>query len=97
MDPLKDVYETRPDFWHFVIALLVFGGMARLAFWRDRYGMRIAAPLVVGIGLLLTFSLLTWARENGRRIQELGPWAVLVLIQAIILVMTNARRKSRHL
>jgi hypothetical protein len=50
--------------------------MARLAFWRDRFGTRIAAPLVAGVGLLLTLALLSWARENGRRIQELGPWAV---------------------
>jgi hypothetical protein len=52
MDPLKDVYEAQPGFWNFIIALLVFGGMARLAFWRDRFGMRVAAPLVVGLGLL---------------------------------------------
>ncbi len=97
MNPLTDVYDIQPGLWHVVIGLLVFGGMARLAFWRDRYGMRIAAPLVVGLALLLTVSILSWARENGRRIQELGPWAALVLIQAIILVITNARRKAKIL
>ena len=97
MDPLKDVYDIQPGLWHVVIGLLVFGGMARLAFWRDRDGMRIAAPLVVGLALLLTVAILSWARENGRRIQELGPWAAIVLLQAVILLMTNARRKAKVL
>ena len=97
MESILDQYHDHADFWHFVIAFLVFAGLARVAFWRDAFGMRIAAPLVIGIGLLLAIALVSWAKESGRRIQDLGPWAAFVLLVAVMLVVTNARRKSRML
>ena len=97
MNMLSDIYRMNPGFWHTIILLLVFGGMARIAFWRDPDGMRVGGPLAVGLGLLLTIALLTWADEHRRRITELGPWAALILIQAILLLAFNARRKAKNL
>ena len=97
MNTLCDIYRTNPAFWQAIALLLLFGGMARIAFWRDADGMRVGGPLVVGLGFLLTIALFAWADEHRRRISELGPWAVLVLIQSILLLVFNARRKAKNL
>ena len=97
MDLLNDIYQASPTFWHVVMGLLVFGGMARIAFWSKSEGMRIGGPLALGLALMLTVALLLWAAENGRTILSLGPWAAFILIQAILLLIFNVRRKAKRL
>ena len=97
MDLLHDVYWANPSFWNVVIALLVFGGLGRIAFWSKTEGMRIGAPLAVGLALLLTVALLTWAEENHRCIQEYGPWAAIIVCQAILLLGWRAWTKSSRI
>ena len=65
MNPLRDIYQANPGLWNLAIALLIFGGMARIAFWRKDVGMRVGGPLAVGLMLLLSFALLIWADDNG--------------------------------
>jgi hypothetical protein len=97
MDILHNVYCPNVSLFHVVMGLLIFGGLARIAFWRDVDGMRVGGPLAVGLAMLLTVALLLWAEENHRRIQEIGPWAALILIEAILLLAVNARRKAKRM
>jgi hypothetical protein len=77
-----------------VILLLVFGGMSRIAFWREHGGLRVGGPLAIGLAGLLTLALLKWARMEGRDISELGPWAAFALVEAIIIMGWAAFWKS---
>ena len=97
MNILSDVYGGSPDFWHLVMALLIFGGIGRIAFWRERDGLRVGGMLATGLALMLTIALLTWAAENHRRIEEFGPWAAFMVIWAIIIMALSAHRKSKQL
>jgi len=85
------------SFLLFIILLLVFGGMGRIAFWRDSDGMRVGGMLALGLALLLGLALITWARETGRGIINLGGWAVFILLEAIIILGLNAHRKSKNM
>lgn len=91
---LESIYLQHQGLCHAIILVLVFGGMARLAFWREHDGLHVGGPLAVGLGLLLTVAALQWAREEGRRIAELGPLAVLVLVQVVLIMAWAAFRKS---
>jgi hypothetical protein len=97
MDLLQDIYHTHPGFCNAAIALLIFGGMGRIAFWRDQDGLRVGGMLATGLALLLSVALLIWADEHHRCIQEFGPWAVFLLIETIIILALNARRKAKRL
>ena len=72
MDLLQDIYHTHPGFCNAAIALLIFGGMGRIAFWRDQDGLRVGGMLATGLALLLSVALLIWADEHHRCIQEFG-------------------------
>jgi len=97
MNPVIDFYNVHQGFCNLAMALLVFGGLARIAFWSDCHGMRISGPLALGLGCMLALALIVWADENGRRIQDLGWWAALVLVQAIFLLLFNSGWKSREM
>ena len=97
MDPILEIYYSHPDFWNAAMALLIFGGMARIAFWHNTEGMRVGAPLALGLGMLLTVAALVWIREKGHSVSDLGPWAAFILIEAILLLALNARRKSKQM
>ena len=97
MDPVLSFYHANSGVCNAVMALLIFGGMARIAFWRNEGGMQVGGPLALGLGLLLTGAILLWARENSRTLAELGPWALLVMLEAIVLMVFNARRKSKEM
>ena len=97
MDPITDFYYANPGLWNAIIGILIFGGMARIAFWSNGNGLHVGGPLAAGLAMLLTVASLIWARENRRCIQELGPWAVLILVEAILLLAFNARRKSKQM
>jgi len=97
MDPLQTFYSANSGWCNVAIAVLVFGGMARIAFWRDSDGLRVGGMLAVGLAFLLAVSLLAWASETGRSITDLGPWAAGLLLEAIIIMGLNARRKSKDL
>ena len=96
MNPARDLYQANPQFWNLVIALLIFGGMARIAFWRNDHGMRVGGPLAVGLMLLLTFALLVWADDNGWTIKKFGGWAAFIVTEAVLLLVLNAWRKSKR-
>ena len=49
------------------------------------------------LALLLTLAILIWADENGRTIQEFGPYAAGLVVGAIITMGVNAFRKSGQL
>ena len=90
MDPLQAFYNANSGWCNVAIAVLVFGGMARIAFWRDSDGLRVGGLLAVGLGLLLAVALLAWASETGRSITDLGPWAAFILLEAIVIMGLNA-------
>ena len=96
METLADLYRDNPQLAHAVIGLFVFGGLARIAFWRNADGMRVGGPLVVGLALLLTVAIVVWADENRRCIQEFGPWAAFFVVEALLLLAFNARRKAKE-
>jgi hypothetical protein len=95
--PITDIYRVNPELWHVLIGLLIFGGVARIAFWRDEDGLRIGGPLAIGLGLLLTIAIIIWADENQHRISQLGGWAAFILIEAILVLFFSFRRKAKKL
>jgi hypothetical protein len=96
MNLARDLYQVNPHFWNLVIALLIFGGMARIAFWRNDNGLRVGGPLAVGLMLLLTFALLTWVDESGWSIKKFSGWAVFLIAEAVLILAINAWRKSKR-
>ena len=94
MQFLHDTYYQNPGLYNVIIAGLIFFGLGRVAFWRDYDGLRVGGPLAVGLGALLTVALIVWADENGRTIQEFGPYAAGLVVGAIIMMGVNAFRKS---
>ena len=93
---LEAMYLAHQGLWNTIILVLVFGGMARMAFWREHDGLRVGGPLALGLALLLTLAALQWSREEGRRVAELGPLAAFVLVQAVLTMCWAAFRKSTH-
>ena len=97
MEFLNQTYFQNPGLCNLVIAALVFYGLARVAFWRDEDGLRVGGPLAVGLAGLLTIALLVWADENGRTIQEFGPWAAGIVVGAILTLGVQGFRKAARL
>ena len=87
-------YDQHAGLCNVVILLLVFGGMARVAFWREQDGLKVGGPLAFGLAGLLTVALLKWSHANGRTIMEFGPLAVFVVVEAILIMGWAAFRKS---
>ena len=75
MEFLQQTYYQNQGLWNVVIAALIFFGLGRVAFWRKEDGLRVGGPLAVGLAALLTIAIIVWAHENGRTIDEYGPWA----------------------
>ena len=96
MDFLQETYYQNPGLWNVVIGVLIFGGLGRIAFWRRDEGLRVGAPLAIGLAGLLTIAIIVWAYENGHVIQEFGPWAVGLIILALIALGIHAFRKAGH-
>jgi hypothetical protein len=97
MDVLGDFYYPNQGLCHFVIGLLVFGGLGRIAFWRDSDGLRVGGMLATGLALLLTIAIIIWAGDNGRAISELGPFAAGLLVASVGILGFRAFTKSREL
>jgi len=97
MDIIKDLYYPNQGLCHFAIGLLVFGGLGRIAFWRDDDGLRVGGMLAVGLALLLTIAIIIWADENGRRISEWGHFAAGLVTMSILMLGWRAFTKSRDL
>ena len=91
---IENFYGLHTGLCNAVVLLLVFGGMARIAFWREHDGLKVGGPLAVGLAGLLTVALLKWSRVEGRSIVELGPWAAFILVEAILIMGWAAFRKS---
>ena len=91
---VETFYGAHTGLCNTAILLLVFGGMARIAFWREHDGLHVGGPLAVGLALLLTVALLKWARTEGRTIDEFGPMAAFIVIEAILIMGWAAFRKS---
>ena len=91
---IESFYDLHPSLCNSVILVLVFGGMARLAFWRNEDGLHVGGPLALGLAGLLTVALLKWAHANGKTITEFGPLAALVVVEAILIMGWAAFRKS---
>lgn len=53
--------------------------------------------LAVGLALLLTIALITWADDHAYTIKKIGPWAAFVLIQAILIMISSTRRKAKDI
>jgi len=96
MEFLQETYYQNEGLWNVVIAALVFFGLARVAFWRREDGLRVGGPLAVGLAALLTVAIIVWADENGRAIQEVGPWAAGLIVGAVITLGLQAFRKAGH-
>ena len=91
---IESWYDLHSGLCNAIILLLVFGGMARVAFWRDNDGLRVGGPLAMGLACLLTVAMLKWARQEGHTIVELGKYAAFILIEAIFVMGWAAFRKS---
>ncbi len=91
---VESFYAQHEGLCNVVILLLVFGGMARLAFWREHDGLRVGGPLAVGLACLLTVALLKWARVEGRTVTEFGPLAAFIVVEAILIMGWAAFRRS---
>ena len=91
---LETFYDLHTGLCNTVILILVFAGMGRLAFWRDHEGLKVGGSLAIGLGLLLTVALMKWADAEGRTILELGPWAAIILLEAIVILGWAAFWKS---
>ncbi len=91
---VETAYSQHEGLCNTIILILVFGGMGRVAFWREHDGLRVGGPLALGLAALLTVAALTWARQEGRSIVELGPWAAFILVEAILIMGWAALRKS---
>ena len=96
MDFLQETYYHNPGLWNFVIGLLIFGGLGRIAFWRNADGLRVGGMLATGLALLLTIAIIVWAHDNGRVIQEFGPFAAGMVVMAIFMLGVRAWSKSRE-
>lgn len=97
MDILTDYYLAHQGMAHLVIGLLIFGGLGRIAFWREHDGLNVGGPLAVGLALLLTVAIILWADENGRRIQEFGSFAAGLVVMAVGILGWRAFTNSRTL
>ena len=91
---IETFYDSHEALCNVAILLLVFGGMGRVAFWRDGTGLKVGGPLAVGLAALLTVAMLKWARVEGRSIIEFGPWAAFILAEAILIMGWAAFWKS---
>ena len=65
---IESFYSLHTGLCNATILILVFWGMARVAFWRDVDGLRVGGPLAIGLAGLLTVALLKWSRAEGRDI-----------------------------
>jgi len=61
---------------------------------KGSHGLRVGGPLAGGLAALLTIAIIVWAHENGRTIQEFGPWAAGLVCGAIITLGVSAFRKA---
>ena len=87
-------YDQHQGLCNVIILLLVFGGMARIAFWREHDGLHVGGPLALGLAGLLTVALLKWATAEGRTITEFGPLAAFIMVEAVLIMGWAAFRKS---
>ena len=97
MNILNEYYYPNQGLCHFVIGLLVFGGLGRIAFWRNEDGLRVGGMLAVGLALLLTVAIIIWADENARTISEFGSFGDGLVTMAIFILGFRAFTKSREL
>ena len=95
MDSLYRFYFAHSSLIDTLVCLSVFFGMARIAFWRRDTGFRVSGPLVVGLAFLLTISLIWWAGDRGYRMIDVGPLAVFILVEAVVILIINAAVRSR--
>jgi hypothetical protein len=96
MEFLHDTYFQAKGFWDVLIFFLIFCGIARIAFWHNSHGLIISGPLVIGLALLLTISIIIWGHEHKRSISEYGPVAAFLVLQAIIVMCFRFRKKSKE-
>ncbi len=94
---ILQVYREHQGACHLIIFLVLFGGMGRIAFWSRTDGLRVGGMLALGLALLLSVALITWADETGRRISEVGPWAAFLVAQAILILGWRTFTKSRDI
>lgn len=97
MDAIMNSYHQNSGLYHFIIGLLIFGGLGRIAFWRDADELRVGGPLTAGLALLLTFAIILWADQEGRSIAEFGSFAAGLVVMAIFIMGWRAFTKSKEL
>jgi hypothetical protein len=91
---IENLYAAHEGLCNVVILLLIFGGMGRVAFWREEGGLRVGGPLALGLAGLLTVALLKWASAEGRTVMEFGPLAAIMVVEAILIMGWAAFWKS---
>ena len=95
MDSLYRFYFAHSSFIDTLVCISIFLGAASIAFWRRDTGFRVSGPLVLGLACLLTISLIWWAGEHNYRMVDLGPLAVFVLVEAVVILIINVAVRSR--
>ena len=95
MESLYNIYQTHSEMIDTLICIAIFVGAARIAFWDRTEGFRLSGPLVAGLACLLTVSLIWWAGEHEYRIIDLGPLAVFIVLEIIVILIINAAVRTR--
>ena len=95
MHSLYDFYFTHSSYIDTLVCLAIFLGVASIAFGRRGSGFMDSGPLVVGLGFLLTISLIWWADEHNYKMVDFGPLAAFILVEAVVILVINAAVRSR--
>ena len=95
MYSLYDFYFTHSSYIDAIVCFAIFLGTGGIAFWRRDSDFMASGPLVVGLGFLLTISLIWWADEHNYRMVDFGPLAAFILVEAVVILVINAAVRSR--
>ncbi len=92
---ISDFYVNFNGIVDFILYFLIFGGAARLAFERkDARDKRAGKILQVAVSLVLSFSLVLWEAQTGFNLLSVGPYALGLLVLAILFNVFMFYRKA---
>ena len=93
LDPIGivDFAGTYTKYWavfDFTIYLILFLSVARYAFrkWYDQ-SKPAAKSLSAAVGIALAISLTIWSSKNGFRLADIGPFAAILLLIIIVMLI----------
>jgi len=90
MDPFRNVdfgsfYENASSFIDAFLFLLIFMGLAKFVF--SKTYKKSSKPIIVGVGLALTFAAAFFEYQYNVNLGMLGPFAVFLVILSVIFLL----------